>query len=103
MKPKYDAAYFIEKFKEIPDEKWCMYVFYNLASQCCALGHCGAKESAGDTLESDTLYELFEEHGINVVSVNDGKLNDRKGGNYTQKTPKERVLAALEDIESGKI
>jgi hypothetical protein len=97
----YDAAYFIKKLKAIPEEYWCTDLFRTASGECCALGHCGAKESAKDTIEANALYDLFEKHGINVVEVNDGK--QRKGKRYVGKTPKVRVLLALSDIESGKI
>lgn len=92
---KYDASYFIAKFEAIPEEKWCTDGFTNDAGQCCAAGHCGLRNDSDWTpgMEAYALDQIFDD--LDVVSVNDGK-----DSRYPQPTPKQRILAALRDIQA---
>mgnify|MGYP005833708425 CR=1 FL=1 len=88
---KYDLKYFIEKFVAIPDDEWTTNDFENYIGQRCALGHCGfRKGQTSGFAEGDHLMELL---GHEVVAINDGVVT-----HYKQKTPKQRILAALKDI-----
>jgi hypothetical protein len=102
---KYDAAYFIKKFKAIPDMLWVIGSFKNCNGACCALGHCGVREfSTFDTTseEAKCLIRLFslkdEKLGLvslsRIATINDGVFNTFIGS-----TPKMRVLSALESIK----
>lgn len=93
---KYDADYFIEKFKKIPANKWTTGILENEKGQKCALGHCGlGGANSIDNTESLFLRNLFFEYLNSVLS----NVNDDLHTQYTQKSPKTRVLAALKDIK----
>lgn len=89
----YDIDYFINKFSSIPEEKWCADHFVN-GKKHCALGHCGQDPFTGRTEESHSLINLFP-HKQSVSAINDGGNED-----YQQPTPKQRVLAALNDLKN---
>lgn len=87
----YDVDYFIEKFKAIPEELWCVGKF-QIEERCCALGHCEERKRI-ITEESKSLRIITK----NLTSF----INDGVHGKYRQSTPKQRILAALEDIKKG--
>ena len=94
----YDVDYFINKFKSIPEDKWCVDEFVNKQGQCCVYGHCGLTDVEYDSPEADDLGDLFYSIGyLNPALVNNG-VDPR----YTQNTPKQRIMAALKDIKNGK-
>lgn len=85
----YDVNFFIRKFEAIPEDKWITGK-WELNGNHCALGHCGAIQSdVSLTDEACALNELL----TNVIAINDGR--DQV---YAQPTPKQRILAALNDI-----
>src|SRR5688572_23992979 len=91
----YDVDYFIAKFEAIPDDQWAVGKFEDGGGRKCAMGHCGKINGFLDTPESAAVYSLFiDELHFGVVSVNDGCI-----GEYPQHTPKQRILAALQDIK----
>jgi len=90
MNNKYTVNYFIEKFNQIPEEEWCVGTITNYQNQKCAVGHCDSYTKACQ------LTKLFlQELNTKPTIVNDGRHNT-----YTQKTPKQRILAALIDIKN---
>ena len=93
-KNKYNADYFIKKFKGIPTSKWITHTFTD-GNGYCALGHCGHTTTHA-TEQSQNLVSLFKNFfDRNVVAVNDNwYLRCR------QKTPRARILAALKDIKN---
>lgn len=97
-----NAAYFIAKFEAIPEEQWAICMFIDTTRERrCASGHCrnvkfvSGLTIAEPTAESDRLHRLFRLNDLTVFEVNDG-LEHR----YPQPTPKQRVLAALRDIQA---
>lgn len=85
----YDAAYFIAKFEGIPEDQWCTDRTTNERGQHCAIGHL-------DHEGGDALCRLFARTiGSPVVNI-----NDKICTNYKQPTPKQRILAALRDIQA---
>lgn len=91
---KYTAAYFIKKFKAIPESKWWTGWFHNeTRTKFCAIGHCYNKKRQA-TPESEALWELFKDFRLHVGAVNDGE-----DGRYDQPTPKLRILSALRYIQ----
>lgn len=86
-----NADYFLKKFRSIPQALWTTGSLYNgWTYQCCAMGFC-------DNIEKQPLRELFRQRlGMPVHHVNDFSHCD----DFPQKTPKERILAALEYIKS---
>lgn len=93
---KYDITYFIDKFSSIPEDNWTTDVFVSEDNKCCALGHCGVRYDR-TTEEATALFRLFRNSRFSVVSVND----DEYPVAYPQTTPKQRVLAALRDLEKS--
>lgn len=94
---KYDVDYFINKLKDIPENKWNTGAYRKRGdhSKRCALGHCGAGHYK-DTNDStrNTAMMLLDLSDMNFIAINDGR---DKG--YQQPTPKQRILAALYDIK----
>lgn len=95
---KFSVHYFIDKFRAIPEEKWCVDE-YGINGRHCALGHCGYFVPAGSRFEVSTpegsaLIELLGDLG-GITEINDGDCDA-----YPQPTPKQRILAALQDIEN---
>lgn len=101
-----NADYFIQKFEKIPDICWGtkLLVLYDQGIEvCCALGHCGQRRAMRfnepcETEEASALMDLF--HGVNL-SVAD--VNDRPSQQLPQRTPKGRILAALEYIKAQQL
>lgn len=93
----YTVDYFIDKFSKIPEDKWQMGGYHNKdKTKFCAFGHCGIDEYSGwkSKSEADALLNILPI----AVSVNDGEHED-----YRQLTPKQRILAALNDIKKKMI
>lgn len=90
MKTKYTIDYFIDKFKKIPENKWCVgnYILEN--GKKCVLGHCGANEYECMTEEGKYLITLFANNDYCVLDI-----NDKESHCFPQKTPKKRILACL--------
>lgn len=97
---KYDAQYFIEKFEAIPDELWCIghSTHPDNAESHCALGHCGTRKGIALNMFEDAraLWNMFLTDDNDIASINDG--TDER---YQQRTPKERILAALRDAKEA--
>lgn len=94
---KYTVDYFINKFKKIPENKWCTITYDNGNGQYCALGHCGANYNSDfDCDFSEEASELqnlfFNELKLDVATVNDSTK-------MKEKTPKKRILAMLKKIK----
>lgn len=92
---KYTVDYFIEKFKRIPEDRWCTGKLKTENESHCALGWCGVTSMANLNKESKALVALFSERWLSVAGVNDGW-----DSRFNLETPKERILAALDYIKS---
>lgn len=93
--------YFIDKFSQIPEEKWTTEKYIDEQGRCCAYGHCGQRgtdeQADFDTEEAEELHDLFwKQFNVDVATINDGCHEG-----FPQKTPKERILAALRFIKSN--
>lgn len=108
----YDVDYFINKFEAIPEDRWCMNEF-RIGSAKCANGHCGLTDEFQVTVESLALREMFLKLPIHYLgsgykvdgaggkySINAAMINDGRVEEYRQPTPKQRILAALQDIKA---
>lgn len=92
----YTINHFIKKFSKIPTNKWTTGRFITEdGKKCCALGHCGDRDDK-NTQQGNTLNDLFDNHDLQVTSV-----NDRKSKKFPQKTPRGRVLAALKSFKNA--
>lgn len=120
---KMNAQYFIDKFQAIPEENWCTEFFQNEEGQCCANGHCGVRIYTmlpffmAKTIlsgESKALYKVLLPLKVTELSnipankygaiENDMEysttaaiINNGEAVEYQQGTPKQRILAALQD------
>lgn len=92
---KYDIDYFINKFENIPDDKWTTGKFVDGQGAKCALGHCGRNNDEAYTKESYFLSMLLAP--LPVSYINDAQTV------YDQPTPKTRILAALRGKKERKI
>lgn len=96
--PIYNVQYFIDKFEKIKTKKWTTGRYSSMFGLShCALGHCGMgdKVDGFDTYpEVFHLAKIFANSKLNIISVNDGDCP-----RYQQPTPKQRILAALNDIK----
>jgi len=90
---KYDKNYFISKFEAIPEDRWITRDLADDAGRCCAFGHCGVRHvepGPNDSEEADALAALLQHR---TALINDGDTEE-----YQQPTPKQRILAALNDL-----
>lgn len=90
----YDVNYFIKKFEAIPEENIIANV-YGTMERGCAMGLCQRNGK-----EHLALYDLFNEnigHTDDVTSA--VTVNNGNHPCYQQPTPKQRILAALNDIK----
>lgn len=105
----YNSEYFRQKFESIPENNWIIGALSDNRGRCCAQGHCminiGQHEGSAwvderfiPGTESHALVEVFggkaKMGGFTIAIVNNGNHPD-----YQQSTPKQRVLAALDDIQ----
>lgn len=91
-----DANYFIAKFSAIPDNEWCTGALSKHEVKGdkptgrilhCALGHCAVEERY-------VLRNILEPVG----ALSPTYINDGWHVKYRQAHPKERILAALNDV-----
>ena len=92
---KYTIEYFLNKFENIPEDKWFTGTFHNAdMTKFCALGHC--REIKGNmsiaSIESKALTELSNR---NIDLVNDGLPGLLLDYNNLGNHPKERVINYL--------
>jgi hypothetical protein len=92
METKFTVDYFINKFNAISEDLWIQNV-YSRGYRHCALGHC--KLDVGiHSDEADALEDFLDNRTA--------EINDNRHEHYTQGHPKERILAALNDVKNGK-
>lgn len=89
----YTVQYFIDKFSAIPEEDWIIGEYQNEIG-CCALGHCGERETKA-TVDGRELRILFR----NFLGEDVSFINDGASSSFPQDTPKARVLSALKRIK----
>lgn len=92
---KYDVDYFIEKFEAIPESMWLVGDLGNHGGPRCALGHTIHIDNS--TNETQALCMLFP-GSCDVLNINNGSHPD-----YQQSRPKQRILAALNDIKISQV
>lgn len=94
----YTVEYFIEKFSAIAEHRWLIGNYSNFnGTKKCALGHC---DGNGQTEISNALHKLFKVVVDPTEGWGVGGINDGRHPNYQQPTPKQRILAALRDIQA---
>jgi hypothetical protein len=98
----YTIEYFINKFSVIPENQWTTGVVETDNGRMCVLGHCGVVETSAGivwTPEAGALNHFIESNGIISKEKDVSALNDGLVPGYSQKTPKGRILAALNNIQ----
>ena len=100
METKYTLDYYIDKFNNIPEDKWGTGVYNDDNGHCCAFGHCGAYAGREETDEARSLSTIFRElkkdNDPDLTHINDGDRGAEKYG----ETPKERVVNYLKSLKS---
>lgn len=99
---------FIEKFKQIPEENVIDGEFTNQVDSCCVLGHYHRLKSDNpNDYSADNCNDLIDhvfggelrrlglDYDIALAEINNGNWCMHT---YPQKTPKQRSLAALNDL-----
>jgi len=108
---QYTVDYFIDKFSNIPDNRWAVGECCDKKGKYCAFGYCGEEALHPHfdlyTKESQALILLFanffndnkkfDDKFKLVYHVNDGWHTERFG-----LSPKERILTVLKMIKDGK-
>ena len=108
---EYDIYYFIEKVENIPEHLFCTGELKNKSGQSCINGHCGLNSTRYPTTESLALIKLFDHitvHDLAGNAIHDypyycnkaAYINNGYTKEYQQTSIKDRVLAALHDIET---
>lgn len=87
------ASEFIAFFEAIPEEKWCTGTYHD-GDRHCAYGHLIIADLENHSEDSEQFGLLMGFNRYSVSSVNDGDCRS-----FTQPTPKQRILAALREIE----
>lgn len=86
----------ISYYESIPDENWMTGFYYSTERQtCCALGHLNFHINGGEHIWNNfakIIPNYFINNKVNLASVNDKICKD-----YQQTTPKQRVIAFLND------
>lgn len=102
----YTLDYFIQKFEKL--NNWCIGIRTDEYGNHCALGHCSPNNYGSwddETPESGALSKLFFDNkifypGYDVEVVHGvAAVNNGTHPKYQQPTPKQRILAALQDIK----
>lgn len=89
---------YIAFFDAIPEERWCEAAFWDrVTGQCCALGLLGKRNFSNIPRAASRLQKLLGCALSEIAAINDGEHPD-----YQQPTPKQRVLAYLEDVLNGR-
>lgn len=94
MKTEFTCDYFLAKFSAIPESAWCTGMLYDNMGGHCAYGHCRVRHVEEPTVEAEALARLF---GMRERLF---EINDDYDPRYQQPTPKQRILAALQDIKA---
>lgn len=111
---EYDVNYFINKFEAIPESQFTTHLFQNQDGQKCSVGHCGIFSVHNVTPEGIALKRVFvnlpitakrsgtlvEEGTFSIFPHKASYINDGLVKEYTQPTPKQRILAALNDVKA---
>jgi hypothetical protein len=116
-----NAQYFINKFEAIPEDWWTVGHLFDTYGNCCANGLCGVRRTWVDgvntislTREGAALHQVFlglpitPKEGVDLTDYHDrsgysgtaAAINNGYAAEYQQATPKQRILAALRDIQT---
>jgi|SRR6185369_2141332 len=109
----YDIDYFIRKFEAIPEEKWIEGAQIDQQGNSCALGWCMTDQKRERLIKngiySDGVMGSWDGHTTeegsvlweHILPLKVALINNGNDPNYTQSTPKQRILAALRDAKQN--
>lgn len=103
----YDIDYFIKKFEAIPEEKWITDLQLDQDGNSCALGWCMTEEDRVHSLQNWSYVAHWSGHETeegkvlweNILPRAVTLINNGQDTRYQQATPKQRILAALQDAK----
>lgn len=99
---KYNKQYFIDKFSAIPSDQWIENFYSDKSGKYhCVLGHLGAGIK-NPLPRNDEEYACFNNLIWDNLKCNPIFINDGFDARYKQDNPKDRILAALNDIKDIK-
>lgn len=78
----------VQYYELKPEESWCTRNYNDYHGKCCAIGH--LKQEFGD-------YGVVERTVRSLCGISLILVNDRDTTRYQQPTPKQRVIAYLND------
>lgn len=116
---KYDKAFWIKFFGAIPEEKWISWMRHTFQNGswggmqdrtgvCCAIGHveyhCRCLAAEADLVAEKMLNDLGKVLAPHILESQGGhpswtvfvSINNAPSTDFPQKTPKQRIMAALE-------
>ena len=114
----YNCDYYIDKFRAIPDSQWAIGTRLLDDGSKCALGHLeddyytsshGCQLLGIIKLFKDMSVHIIKKDSFNAYDIGDivkdarfivAAINNGETAEYQQATPKERILAVLEDIKA---
>lgn len=91
LSQKHEVDYFIERFNEIPERRWCRHLLTNHLGQSCAYGHLNCEERK--ILDGLAVNIMRTTH---VICANDSEGHP----DYPGDTPKQRVLKYLRGLKA---
>ncbi len=93
-----DINNIIEHMQQTTEDSWCVDVVKS-KDQNCFFGHL-FDYAGGDDGRGSVALDMFESMYATMFMVY--PVNDGKNPDYIQHTPKQRVVAYLEDLRDGK-
>jgi hypothetical protein len=90
---EYSSQEIIAYLESTTEESWCMDVCRTTTGKNCLLGHLF-------DLGGNSLIDFFEE--LYATTYMFFPVNDGTHPNYKQSTPKQRCIAYIKDLASGK-
>ncbi len=93
MASRFNATFYIKKFRDIPEDEWTTGAFHK-DGMSCALGHLGAPKK--NHKEVMGIIRLFEKY----LGVKPAAVNDWQDLRFQEPGPKNRIMAALNQIKA---
>lgn len=88
---EYTLDYFIQKFKNIPEDSWCIGKSTDEQGRHDVWGHAGEVDENQATEEANALWEIIRPYRLSLSNINDGVGDFADYG----ANPKDRVLNFL--------
>lgn len=100
---EYDVDFYIKFFSGIPEDKWAEFERVTSDGRRCAHGHCSTSHDnfvSTTTPREKGLCDIAIKHlhRYGIAQINNGCHSD-----YVQSTPKQRVIAFLNDVKDKEL